>query len=193
MTTVDQLVEDYLDQLEQELRDVPRARRRELVGEIAQHIAEGNAESEAEVRTLLDRLGEPAEIADEARERFAVPQRPRAGGWLEIAALILLLPGSLIPIVGWLTGAVLLWMSNVWSWRDKLIGTLIVPGGLSTVLFLGLTGTEVGGGICTGDGACAPDPATSGHVLRTVAFILVLIGPFVSTAYLAWRLKQARA
>ena len=41
MTTVDRLVEDYLDQLEEELRDVPRARRRELVDEIAQHITEG--------------------------------------------------------------------------------------------------------------------------------------------------------
>jgi len=58
------------------------------------------------VEDSLDRLGEPAEVADEARERFGVarPQRP---SWHEIVTLILLLPGSFIPF-GWLAGLVML-------------------------------------------------------------------------------------
>src|SRR4051812_47830966 len=131
MTTADRLVEDYLDRLKEELRDVPRPRRRELVGEIAQHIAEGREEatSEAEVRTLLDRLGEPAEIADEARERFGMPERrtPR----LEIASLGLLVVGVcllVVPWLGavlWLAGVVLLWVADRWTGREKWIGTLL--------------------------------------------------------------------
>jgi uncharacterized membrane protein len=116
MTTVDRLVDDYLDQLEQELRDLPRARRRELVGEIARHIEDGRAEaaSEVEVRTLLDRLGEPREIADEARERHDAPREPSGTPWHEIVALILLLPGSVVPF-GWLAGVVMLWLSKRWT------------------------------------------------------------------------------
>ena len=45
-----------------------------LVLEISEHIDEARSsleiQSEAEVRTLLDRLGDPADIATEAHERF---------------------------------------------------------------------------------------------------------------------------
>ena len=70
-TSADKLVEDYLDRLERELADFPSARRRELVQEISEHIAEARAglesENEAEIRNLLDRMGDPADIAAEAR------------------------------------------------------------------------------------------------------------------------------
>ena len=68
-----------MKQLDSELANLPRMRRREIVEEISEHIAEARAASpaqdEAEIRTLLDRLGDPAEIADEARERFGVKPR----------------------------------------------------------------------------------------------------------------------
>ena len=34
--------------------------------------------------------------------------------------------------MGWLIGLILLWSSRLWTTRDKLIGTLIVPGGIAT-------------------------------------------------------------
>ena len=34
----------------------------------------------------------------------------------------------MIPFLGWVVGVVLLWISRLWTTRDKLIGTL---GGLS--------------------------------------------------------------
>jgi uncharacterized membrane protein len=56
-------VEHYLHDLEEELRDLPPARRRELLGEIREHIGEALAEipegEEAEVRNVLERVGEP--------------------------------------------------------------------------------------------------------------------------------------
>src|SRR5690349_24566858 len=75
-TTPDKLVERYLKHLEVELEDLPRDRRREIVEEIAGHIAEARAglehESEADVRNILEGLGDPADIAEDARERFDV-------------------------------------------------------------------------------------------------------------------------
>ena len=57
------------------------------------------------------------------------PQRRR--GPVEWGAVILLLIGGIvIPVVGWIVGALLLWVSQAWTLRDKLIGTLLVPGGL---------------------------------------------------------------
>jgi uncharacterized membrane protein len=81
MSQTDELVTSYLDRLEVELSDLPRPRRDELVQEITEHIHEArsalSAQSESEIRTLLDRVGNPADIAAEARERFdAQPMSP---------------------------------------------------------------------------------------------------------------------
>ena len=46
--------------------------------------------------------------------------------------ITLLLIGAFLAVVGWVVGVVLLWRSRVWTLRDKLIGTLLWPGGLVT-------------------------------------------------------------
>ena len=132
-TEADALVLRYLQDLEGELRDLPANRRQELLDEVGEHIAAARAaldpETEAGVRTMLERLGDPADIAAEARERFGVqrpPARP-ATPWLEVIAVVLLV----IPFAGWVVGVVLVWISRLWTTRDKLIGTL---GGMSWVL-----------------------------------------------------------
>jgi uncharacterized membrane protein len=145
-TTPDKLVERYLRHLEVELDDLPRDRRREIVDEIAGHIAEARAglehETEADVRNILEGLGDPADIAEDARERFEVQPLITAStaykpGWIEVGALVLLLVGAIVlPLVGWVIGVVLLWISNAWNVRDKFIGTLFWPGGLGFSLFL---------------------------------------------------------
>jgi hypothetical protein len=48
-------------------------------------------------------------------------------------------------LVGWLVGVVLLWSSTVWTLRDKLIGTLVIPGGLATALIV-IELSLIGGG-----------------------------------------------
>src|SRR5262249_54207786 len=150
-------VERYLKHLEVELDDLPRDRRREIVDEIAGHIAEARAEleqeSEADVRNILEGLGDPADIAEDARERFEVrppaPAQPFKAGWMEVAALVFLLIGGLIiPIFGWIIGVVLLWVSNAWNVRDKIIGTVFVPGGLVLPIGLALFSSGVSGGTC---------------------------------------------
>jgi uncharacterized membrane protein len=169
-TRDDRLVEDFLGELDQQLAEIPRARRRELVGEIAQHIADGRAaapDGEAEVRALLDRLGEPAEIAAEARERLGVEARPRPAT-VDVVALVLLFPGSvLIPVLGWIAAVVVLSMSTAWSARDKVIGALGAPAGAAVAVVL----------------------VAAGRPLASVVPVVVV--PAALTAgYLWWRLRR---
>jgi Protein of unknown function (DUF1700) len=140
--TGDRIVDDYLKRLSRELRDLPRARRRELLDEIEAHISEARsgleAENEAEIRNVLERLGTPAEIAAEERARSGAVTR--RGGPIEILALIGLLVGGFLFVIRWFAGLVLLWVSDAWTTREKLVGTLLVPGGLfpGHLLFFGV-------------------------------------------------------
>jgi hypothetical protein len=120
----------YLKELDQALAGLPRSRRREVIDEV---VARG------------DLLGDPADIAAEARARFGLGPDPAS--WREVATLFLLPVGGLIvPVVGWLVGVVLLWQSDAWTRREKLIGTLVVPGGLLApfALLTLLTGSPIG-------------------------------------------------
>jgi hypothetical protein len=74
--------------------------------------------------------------------RMAHPRLPQAhqrGLGLEIGAVVMLTVGSLIPVLGWAVGVILLWSSGRWRPSDKLLGTLIVPGGPGMALLLGAT------------------------------------------------------
>ena len=68
---LDRLVEDYLGAVSYACRDLPPERRNDLVGDLREHITAARTvlyqPTEAAVRTILDRLGEPAAIAAEAR------------------------------------------------------------------------------------------------------------------------------
>jgi hypothetical protein len=129
-TTADTLVDNYLRDLKAELRDLPAPRQREILDEVGEHITAARAaqdtQSEAAIRTLLERLGDPADIAAEARDRFGVPARPakQATPWLEVATLVALL----VPFLGWVVGLILLWLSHTWTTREKAIGTLLALG-----------------------------------------------------------------
>lgn len=84
---LDQLVEEYLRQLDAALRRLPEERRRHLVDEVRSHIAEGRAlmddPTEADIRTLLERLGPPEEIAGESMiTDRATETAPRRRSWL---------------------------------------------------------------------------------------------------------------
>ena len=90
-----------------------------------------------------------------------LPQAHRRGLGLEIGAVVMLTVGSLIPVLGWAVGVILLWSSGRWRPSDKLLGTLIVPGGPGMALLLGAT-------------AVALPPA-----LAIAVLLFSLIGPVV--------------
>jgi uncharacterized membrane protein len=66
-------IKGYLARLASEAHDLPKARRRELLSEIEQHIRQALAETpcanQAEMLTLLDQVGDPAEIATAASDQ----------------------------------------------------------------------------------------------------------------------------
>lgn len=70
-----------------------------------------------------------------AARSYRAGSRPGLTG-LEILAILLLLVGGLIAGIGWLAGLILLWTSPRWRVSDKLLGTLIWPGGLAAVLLV---------------------------------------------------------
>jgi hypothetical protein len=156
-TMSDAIVENYLRRLQAAASSLPADRRAELVEEISDHIAEaragGQVPDEASLRTLLDRIGDPDEIVAEARDgepewRMGPPgpamtgQGPpeptyrRPGVALEAAALALMTFGSLLLVVGWLAGIAMLWSSRRWRVGEKLVATLVFPGGPFLAVFL---------------------------------------------------------
>jgi uncharacterized membrane protein len=197
--STDSLVNDYLDRLERELADVPSARRRELVQEISEHISEARAqfdpETEADIRNLLDRLGDPADIAAEARgtdtQTDHVAAQPRRSRTFDVLALIMLLIGGLVlPVVGWLVGVVLLWVSDTWTTGEKILGTLVVPGGLAFPVFWLVLGSsaEGCGGTPNGFSSCTEESTSPFYAIIVAVFFLA---PIAVTAYLARRSVRA--
>ena len=181
--------------LQAELQDLPATRRRELLDEVSEHITEARAaqeaDNEAAIRTVLERLGDPADIAAGARERFGLPAKPtrQATPWLEVIALILLV----IPFLGWIVGVVLIWISRIWTTRDKLIGTL---GGMSWVL-AGL-GTIMAEAVNLPLSASGSDsPVGAPHIVESTGpsaiEVILIAAPFVlpiaAAIYLALRLR----
>jgi hypothetical protein len=180
-----QLVDSYLRRLEVELADVPTEKRQEILDEIRGHIAEERgvmvAESDADLMNLLDRLGDPADIAAEARggeysRRSA--SAPRHFGTLEVLALAL-------TILAWPAGVVLLWTSRAWTTREKLLGALIPPGGYPGVLLVMSTFHWF---VAMSDAGPRWVQVTVGAVLFTVS-LLLLVAPIGMCVYLATRLR----
>jgi hypothetical protein len=186
MTDSQGLIDRYLKELERELSALPRARRHEVMDDVRAHISEARSQAgndEAAVRELLDRLGDPTEIAEDARERFGV--RQVKVGFMEVGALILLPVGGLIlPFVGWFIGVALLWVSPAWNTRDKVIGTLFTPGGYLTTFYAFFMSMSP---------STAPRPSGLEELWLMLVAGYFLIGPLASAIYLGYRLRHRPA
>ena len=180
--TDDELVAAYLKQLSRAARQLPRSRRNELVDEIAAHIAEARAGA-APLRDVIDVLGEPEEIVAAAGGQPA----SRAGA-MEIIAVVLLLIGGFLFLIGWVVGLVLLWASPRWRWPDKLLGTLVWPGGLAGVIFVGLIGASSGTITQCSGGSGMITQCTGGGGVPAWVTILILVVAVVSPFAVAIRL-----
>jgi hypothetical protein len=79
-STIDRLVHDYLAALESAAAGLPPDARRDLVADIREHLDQALGSppyDEISVRTVIDRLGEPEEIAAEAGGRTPASTQPR--------------------------------------------------------------------------------------------------------------------
>lgn len=179
--TDDQLAAAYLRRLRRAAHGLPSARRKELLDEIAEHIAQARAAG-VPVRAVLDELGDPREIA-----AAAGPVRGSGLGGMEAAAIALLLFGGFLFVIGWFVGLFLLWISPRWSWADKLLGTLVWPGGYAAILLAaaipvssGGSGGEVCGGGAGQATVCTSTGAASGGMpgwLGICLLVIAVLGP----------------
>ncbi|WP_157981537.1 HAAS signaling domain-containing protein [Protaetiibacter intestinalis] len=139
--------DSYLAALQRELADVDRATRDELVRGIREEL-DGLGDAEAAER--LRELGDPAFVAasarSEARQVVAEPQKQDAAWYSVVTVLLGSIGGFVVPVIGWLVGLVMLWMSSTWQLRHKVVGTLLTlagPGGLLLFTLPAYTVTEV--------------------------------------------------
>ena len=100
-TDVDAIVEDYFKRLDTALSSLPRARREELTAEITEHLNEARAtdpdETEVGLRKLLDRIGQPEDIAAEALADQHPRRRRKTMMWSK-SALALVVAAAVVGI-----------------------------------------------------------------------------------------------
>jgi len=177
-STGGRLVERYIKELTRTARVLPPTRRTELLQDVRSHIdvalEERGTQGPETVQSVLDGLGTPTEIVAAALADDGVQAQPvDAGlGGREVAAILLLLFGLLAVGFGWLAGVLLLWASPRWTVREKVVGTLVLPGGVVLPIVL-LTGTASSG----------PTP---------VLILLALVGVAAPVLSALWLARQAR-
>lgn len=218
MTTrnrTDDIVEQYLGTLDAALQGLPDGVRRQLVEEVAGHITMGRAvldpHDELGLRSLLDRVGDPDEIAAEAITAEAIAPDARTGErpmpmrrmdpWVPWILLLGGVVGYLVggagamplPLIlgaaGWLAGVVALGSSSVWGVRDKVLGTFVLPGGLFGIV--GLVARPISSGGCStsgGPGRPTVEHCTGGTslppALGILVFAVLLVAPVVTAVHL---------
>jgi len=128
-STAPQVVRSYLSQLEKALADVPVDVRDEIMAGIREELDRLDAAAAA---VRIETLGDPEFIAAEARSEAAgsslvepVDTTELEPRWIPVlAALLVAFGGVIVPVVGWLVGIAMVWMSKTWRARDKWIATL---------------------------------------------------------------------
>jgi hypothetical protein len=184
----------YLQQVRREGRDLPGDRLAELLIDLEEHlsVALSADASEEDARDVLSRFGDPREIIEAERPQLIVPAERR--GPREWAAVFLLLFGFIAAGVGWVVGVILLWSSRAWTIRDKLIGTLVLPGGLFLtvvllLLALGRSRKEICIHYATSVAHCTHGPSSGPSTLGSIALILLALTPIATAVYLARRAR----
>lgn len=185
--------ERYLAEVDAALAAQGVEDRAEIVAGLREHIETAtSAEGGLSLAEVMRELGDPQAIAVSAGGQGPSPMRggARSKPWFAILALVLVFGGSvlaglLLPILLVLIGWVLMWLSNAWTAREKLWGTLLVPApGLVLWIMLGFAtvGQEcvtIASGndrqiTCTGEGG--PD----GVVVTILLIGLAILGTVVT-------------
>jgi uncharacterized membrane protein len=203
------LVLDYLDRLHAETVRLPVPEGRELEMQIREHLTAAlPAEpGEREVRDVLDRLGDPADLVDAAGGgrpgEGPTFHAERPDVWREVGALVGLVGGTLLfwlPLVNvvlWVGGLVLLVLSRRWSVTDKVWGALvlglapwvaIVAGALAFVTTGEVCQTDAAGSTtCSGGGDGGLSALNVAAITLTLAYVGLYLWTLVRLARRAAR------
>jgi hypothetical protein len=99
---------------------------------------------------------------------------------LEWVAVILLPVGGIVFLAGWLAVMLIIWTSRVWTYREKLLVTVAVPGGPLTALFVV-------------DAVEALQWPVAVRVLLLAVTLPFIVVPTASAIYLVMRAKRRTA
>jgi hypothetical protein len=125
----DASIASYLGRVRKAARHVPRGRREWVMAQVGDRLAEALEGTEAGSRPMsavLASFGQPRDVVL-AIDGHVPGTEAR---WMEFAAVLLVLVGAVLWRPAWLIGVVFLWASPRWRWPDKLIATVVWPGGL---------------------------------------------------------------
>lgn len=174
-------VENYLAELDAALQARGAGDRTEIVDSIREHIesALSDEASSDEVAQVLRDLGDPLAVAADAGEPQPAPKSeppsPKAGTrepltqtWVPAVVVLLTAVSALgavfiLPAIATLAGAVMLWMSALWTKTEKWLGTLLLP--LPGLIFSVIGVASVVGGDTVSDTAGDPDPSFTSMTL----------------------------
>jgi hypothetical protein len=189
------VVEQYLQSVSNALIGADPDRRNEVLEQLADHIlaataddaggaAPGTSDPEARAREVIERLGSPSEIALAAGvQPFGVPTEllgaPAAPTYtMERIAVVAFAVSWLIPLIAWIAGFILLWMSSVWTMRQKVvcsIATLPLVLGptvpMALLLIPARNSSTVGG-------------AATDAIVPGVIFVLAIVAPIAALIWL---------
>jgi hypothetical protein len=181
--SADQIVDQYLHELNDFLRTVQVSDRRDFVADITQHIEQSRSLTGSDdpmaTRRLLERLGTPRELATEflkAQPTIPVRDLDKATPWF-------LALGGIFIGVGWLFGLYGVWTSNVWGWKDKVLGSMIWPTILIGYFWAegnrdgSVCGSGIPRGSCGGIGASLP----------LIGFLLIGVAIFFRLLWILYR------
>lgn len=159
------LVQDYLSRLRAQAAALLEGEARELVADIEEHFVAAERQgrtSEADIRTLLDRLGTPESVvaaaappAPPAPAGSGIPRREGMTVMLLIVAEVLVLTVLLAPIgiIVWLVGLVMLVLCRRWNTTQRAQAWIVLASGVPVALLalaaIGMTAYT--------DMSCAPD------------------------------------
>jgi len=219
-TDLHPLAQGYVSRLADAARVLDPVQAAELVTDISDHLHEAllPGASEAEVRTVLDRLGTPQElvVAAGGPEATATPATKGGLGAVEILALVGFVAAELVcfifplAVLLWIAAIALLAVSRVWSGREKALGAVALATGLPVFfagVFMTLSVSAGTSGSCSSESVvtttdatrpvadssytCDPlGPTTTGWVAYAVLALFVAYLCF--QVWTLWRLTRRR-
>ena len=125
----DAIIASYLTRIRKATRHLPGGRRGWVIAQAGDRLAsalEADDEVDHGPSTAVALLGDPADLV-RAIDGHVPGTEAR---WMEFAAVLLVLAGGVAWRPAWLVGLTLLWVSPRWRWPDKLLASVVWPGGL---------------------------------------------------------------